>query len=127
MGSGRPIRTLELKGSNVQFSNILDIVNQNKYHSKKRQNVGVGWQNLNRYDKDKKQHVKQWIQNALSDNDYSPQPIKKEGHFQIKVICRKHSAIEIKRLKVKTDLKELEEMDGILRMLQKNQMIWARV
>ena len=69
MGSGQPIRTLQLKGSNLQFSNILYIVNQNKYNSNKRQNVDVRWQNLNRYDKDKKQNVKQWIKNTLSDNE----------------------------------------------------------
>ena len=84
-------------------------------------------QSLHRYEKDKKQHVKQWIKNALSDNEYSTLPIKKEGHFQIKVISNKHSAFETKRQKVKSELRELEEMNGILRMLQKNQMIWARV
>ena len=126
-GSGQPIRTLELKGSNAQLYNILDIVNQNKNHSNNRRNVDICEENLNRNNKENKQHLKQWIKNALSDNKYSTQPIKKEGHFQIKVIRRKHSAFETRRQKVKTELRELEEMDGILRMLQKNQMIWARV
>ena len=101
-GSGQPIRTLELKGSNVQFSNILDIVNQKKYNSNNIRNVDIYVRNLYRNNKENKQHLKQWIKNALSDNDYSPQPIKKEGHFQIKVICRQHSAIEMKRQKVMT-------------------------
>ena len=122
MGSGQPIRSLQLKGSNTQFSNILNIINQNK-----RQNVDLRWQNLHRNEKAKEPHVKQWIKNALCDNDYSAQPITKEGNFQIKVISHKHSAFETKRQKVKSELRELEEMNRILRMLQKNQMIWARV
>ena len=126
-GSGQPIRTLELKGSNAQLYNILDIVNQNKNHSNNRRNVDICEENLNRNNKENKQHLKQWIKNALSDNKYSTHPIKKEEHFQIKVISRKHSAFDTRRQKVKTELRELEEMDGILRMLQKNQMIWTRV
>ena len=79
IGSGQP----KLKGSNSQFSNILGIVNQNKYLTNKRQNVDVRLQNLHRYNKEKKQHVKQWIKNALSDNNFSTQPFKNEGLFQI--------------------------------------------
>ena len=127
MGSGQPIRTLKLKGSIAQFSNTLGIVNQKKYPTNKKQNVDVRLQNLHRYNKEKKKHVKHWIKNALSDNNFSTQPIKKEGIFQIKVVSQKHSLFETKRQKVKRELRELEEMDGILRLLKKNQLIWARV
>ena len=38
-----------------------------------------------------------------------------------------NNVFERKRENVKRELKEIEEMDGILRMLQKHQLIWARV
>ena len=119
-----PIRTLKLTGSKLLFADIQDIINKS-VKSTDDQKVNNPLQSGLRIGNTKEHTVKHWMKKAVRHNTYSILPLTKNCHFKIKVLNQRNSDYQLCRKRAENNLKKLEEMDAVIRKLQK--MSWPRV